>query len=171
MTHAPIAGGRVSRRRLGSTGPSRRTPWPTTPTPTRGRAVILAAVALTGLWLTSVAAAGPPVAHLRMIVVIDPACPHALSMFERVAEFRRLRPEIPIRLLVPDPGAFAQAGDSVMAVIQRADLTLEWDPAELRALGVTVTPTVIARDAAGRGVRATGAPDLVAVARAAGGPP
>lgn len=159
-------GSRSFRHRPASTVPSRRRPL--TPI-TRVRTFILAA--LTGVWLTSVAASGPPVAHLQMIVVVDPACPHALAILERVAEFRRLRPEVPLRLLVPDPSAFARAGESVMAAIQRADLTLDWNPGQLRALGVTVTPTVIALDAAGRGVRATGAPDLVAVERAMGGRP
>ncbi len=108
-------------------------------------------------------------APLRMIVVIDPGCAQAVPMLERVGEFRRVHPEIPIRLLMTHPATVARAGDAVLSVIQREDLTLEWDPAEFRALGVAVTPTVVVLDSTGRGVRATGVPDLLAMARAAEG--
>ena len=89
-------------------------------------------------------------------------------MLERVGEFRRIRPEIPVRLLIPDPGGFARAAEDVLSVIHRTNLTLEWDPDQLRALGVAVTPAVVVRDSAGRGVLATGVLDLVGVADAAG---
>lgn len=130
---------------------------------------VAAAFAVVSSVASSLSAAPPPAppAPLRMIVVIDPRCPQVVPMLERVGEFRRVRPEIPIRLLMTDPGAFAPAGDDVLSVIQREDLTLEWDPGQLRALGVAVTPTVVVLDSTGRGVRATGIPDLVAVARAA----
>lgn len=132
----------------------------------------VAGLALVGVssLASTVPGAPPPSASapLRMIVVIDPGCPQAVSMLERVGEFRRIRPEIPVRLLIPDPAGMARAGPDVIAALQRGELTLEWDPAELRALGVTVTPAVVVRDSAGRGVRATGVPDLVAVVDAAG---
>lgn len=131
-------------------------------------AIVTALVGVSSL-ASTVPGAPPPSAsgHLRMIVVIDPRCPQAVSMLERVGEFRRIRPEIPVRLLIPDPGAFARAAEDVLSVIHRTNLTLEWDPDQLRALGVTVTPAVVVGDSAGRGVRATGVPDLVAVADAA----
>jgi len=131
--------------------------------------VVTALVGLSSLAAT-VPGAPPPSAsaRLRMMLVLDPGCPQTVSMLERVEEFRRIRPEIPVRLLIPDPAGIARAGPDVISALQHGDLTLEWDPAELRALGVTVTPAVVVRDSAGQGVRATGVPDLVGVADAAG---
>jgi len=105
-----------------------------------------------------------------VIVVLDPGCPHTVAMVERLVEFRRVHPEIPIRLLAAALNTFARAPEAALAAFQEAELTLEWDPDALRTLRVTRTPTVAVVDHTGRGIRATGPADLMALIEAAGKP-
>lgn len=103
----------------------------------------------------------------RVVIAFDPGCVEARSILEHVKEFRRLRPNIPVQLLLPNLNAFARVGAEVLAVLHETALTLEWDPNTLRALGVRATPTVVVLDRVGRGVRAEGTPDLAALMDAA----
>jgi hypothetical protein len=95
--------------------------------------------------------------------VIDPACPHSVSLLEDLAKRRRRDPALTVEILL---ATLPHRGDGRTAAWQallHVGLPMVWNPGRLRRLAPAALPAVWVLDPDGHGVRAVGVPPLDAL--------
>ncbi len=100
---------------------------------------------------------------VTVTAVIDPACPHSLSLLGDLAERRRHDPALRLEILL---ATLPRRGDGRAAAWQallEVGIPMVWNPGRLRRLAPAALPAVWVLNPDGNGLRAVGLPPLDAL--------
>jgi hypothetical protein len=100
---------------------------------------------------------------VTVTAVIDPDCPHSLSLLGDLAERRRHDPVLRVEILLATVPRRGDGRAAAWQAVLQVGLPMVWNPGRLRRLAPAALPAVWVLDPDGHGVRAAGRPPLAAL--------